>query len=82
MENPNKYLLNKAFQKYGVYTFVELSKKTGIHYMTLRRMLNDDSHKIISPAFKLILELIPEQELKPFLTSLNHHLYPEVNSEV
>jgi hypothetical protein len=82
MENPNKCVLNKAFQKYGVYTFTELSKKTGIHYMTLSRMFNDNAHKVISPAFKLVLDNIPPQELHSFLQELYTYYYNCENNDV
>jgi hypothetical protein len=76
-QNPSKELITMGFKKYDVHSFVELAEKTGISDDMLHRMFKSNKHKIVSPAFKLILELIPEHELKPFLERVVKHLYHE-----
>ena len=76
-QNPNRELITMGFKKYDVHSFVELAEKTGISDDMLHRMFKSNKHKIVSPAFKLVLELVPEHELKSFLERVVKHLYHE-----
>jgi hypothetical protein len=76
MLNPSKHLIDLAFKNLNAKSFIELGRKTGIHYKLLSRISEEkNQHKLISPAFKLILDNIPEEELKSFLEELLKSYY-------
>jgi hypothetical protein len=75
MTNLNKTLIDVAFSKYKVNSCLALSRETGLHHATLRRIQNNSKYKLFSPPFKLILDNIPPDQLYPFLRELYDYYY-------
>lgn len=75
-EIPTVKLINLTLKNNNAYTFVELAKKTGFNNVNIHRVFNG-THKMLTPAFKLILDNIPPDQLHPFLCELYHYYYNE-----